>query len=55
MVFEKVDKNPDEIEFEKNQHEMLFTPEVHEINVRGTKKPIKGGGIKKGGQIRGRM
>lgn len=34
---------------------MLFTPEVHEINVRGTKKPIKGGSSKKGGQMRGRM
>jgi len=35
----KVDRKADEIEFERNQQEMRFAPEVHEINHFGTKKP----------------
>ena len=35
-----MDKNQDEIEFERNLHEMRFAPEVHEVNHAGTKKPL---------------
>ena len=36
-----MDKTRDEIEFERNQHEMRFYPEVHEVNLKGSKHPIK--------------
>jgi len=36
----KQDRNHDEIEFERNQHEMRFAPEIHEVNTRGLRKPI---------------
>ena len=34
------DRDQDEIEFERNVHEMKFAPEIHEVNLRGTKNPI---------------
>lgn len=34
------DRDQDEIEFERNVHEMRFAPEIHEVNLRGTKHPI---------------
>ena len=46
-----MDRDQDEIEFEKNIHEMRFAPEIHEINHRGTKKPIK----RAGQGLRGRL
>ena len=36
----KTDRNQDDIEFEKNVHEMRFAPEIHEINYKGSKNPI---------------
>jgi len=35
-----MDRPRDEIEFERNMHEMKFAPEIHEVNTRGSKKPI---------------
>ena len=34
------DRDKDEIEFERNMHEMRFAPEIHEVNLRGTRHPI---------------
>ena len=28
------------VEFERNQHEMKFAPEIHGVNLKGSKKPI---------------
>lgn len=36
----KDDRTKDDIEFEKNRHELRFRPEVHEVNVTGSKRPI---------------
>jgi len=49
----KIDRPQDEIEFEKNVHEMKFAPEIHEVNLRGTKNPIvaKGSAPKVIGQV----
>ena len=45
----KVDRPQDEIDYERNHHEMRFAPEIHEINTRGTKRPIVAQGTKRGG------
>lgn len=51
QAINKQDRNHDDIEFEKNHHEMLFSPEVHAINLRGTKNPIKSNVGKKVGSV----
>lgn len=48
----KVDRPQDEIEYERNHHEMRFAPEIHEINTRGTKRPIVAQGPKRGPSAR---
>ena len=45
----RTDRDQDEIEYDKNHHEMRFAPEVHEINNKGTKNPIKSSMSKKVG------